>query len=100
MSMFPVAPIPSRLRLATLPSEGRASENQSGKSSGLVYGRKILVTRHTSPGIPSRPIPHTLVLLSKPPVDAEAKPLMDIGTGPILLAKHPEAIRPKGRASA
>ena len=97
--MFPVAPIPSRLRLATLPSEGRASENQSGKSSGLVYGRKILVTRHTSPGIPSRPIPHAL-LLSKPPADVEAKPLMDIDTGPVLLAKHPEAIRPKGRASA
>lgn len=38
----------------------------SGFSTSLVYGRKILVTGHTSPGIPSRPVPHALVLFGKP----------------------------------
>ena len=37
----------------------------SGFSTSLVYGRKILVTGHTSPGIPSRPVPHALVLFGK-----------------------------------
>ena len=38
----------------------------SGFSTSLVYGKKILVTGHTSPGIPSRPVPHALVLFGKP----------------------------------
>lgn len=38
----------------------------SGFSTSLVYGQKILVTGHTSPGIPSRPVPHALVLFGKP----------------------------------
>jgi len=38
----------------------------SGFSTSLVYGRKILVTGHTSPGIPSRPVPHAVVLFGKP----------------------------------
>ena len=38
----------------------------SGFSTSLVYGGKILVTGHTSPGIPSRPVPHALVLFGKP----------------------------------
>lgn len=38
----------------------------SGFSTSLVYGRQILVTGHTSPGIPSRPVPHALVLFGKP----------------------------------
>ena len=38
----------------------------SGFSTSLVYGRKILVTGHTSPGIPSRPVPHALVLFGHP----------------------------------
>jgi len=38
----------------------------SGFSTSLVYGRKILVTGHTSPGIPSRPVPHALVLFGQP----------------------------------
>jgi len=37
----------------------------SGFSTSLVYGRDILVTGHTSPGIPSRPVPHALVLFGK-----------------------------------
>ena len=37
----------------------------SGFSTSLVYGKKILVTGHTSPGIPSRPVPHALVLFGK-----------------------------------
>jgi len=38
----------------------------SGFSTSLVYGRTILVTGHTSRGIPSRPVPHALVLFGKP----------------------------------
>jgi biofilm PGA synthesis lipoprotein PgaB len=38
----------------------------SGFSTSLVYGKKILVTGHTSPGIPSRPVPHALILFGKP----------------------------------
>jgi len=34
----------------------------SGFSTSLVYGKKILVTGHTAPGIPSRPVPHALIL--------------------------------------
>ena len=38
----------------------------SGFSTSLVYGKQILVTGHTSPGIPSRPVPHALVLFGEP----------------------------------
>jgi hypothetical protein len=34
----------------------------SGFSTSLVCGDKILVTGHTAPGIPSRPVPHSLLL--------------------------------------
>ena len=37
----------------------------SGFSTSLVYRNKILVTGHTSPGIPSRPVPHAIVLFDK-----------------------------------
>ena len=61
----------------------------SGFSTSLVYGQKILVTGHTSPGIPSRPIPHALVLFSKPPTAIAPKPLHDIQSDPVLTAgKH------------
>ncbi len=46
----------------------------SGFSTSLVYGSKILVTGHTSPGIPSRPVPHALVLFGKPATPAPALP--------------------------
>lgn len=46
----------------------------SGFSTSLVYGKKILVTGHTSPGIPSRPVPHALVLFGKPATPAPAVP--------------------------
>ena len=38
----------------------------SGFSTSLVWNGKILVTGHTSPGLPSRPVPHALVLFGKP----------------------------------
>ena len=60
----------------------------SGFSTSLVYGQKILVTGHTSPGIPSRPIPHALVLFSKPPAPLLPKPPGDIETGPVLTARQ------------
>jgi biofilm PGA synthesis lipoprotein PgaB len=39
----------------------------SGFSTSLVYGKKIFVTGHTSPGLPSRPVPHALVLYAARP---------------------------------
>ncbi len=48
----------------------------SGFSTSLVYGRKILVTGHTSPGIPSRPVPHALVLFGRPALNAPHSALM------------------------
>ena len=45
----------------------------SGFSTSLVYGKKILVTGHTSPGIPSRPVPHALVLFGKPAAPGPAQ---------------------------
>ena len=48
----------------------------SGFSTSLVYGKKILVTGHTSPGIPSRPVPHALVLFGHPVPDARRSALM------------------------
>jgi len=60
----------------------------SGFSTSLVYGQKILVTGHTSPGIPSRPIPHALVLFSKPPTIFGPKPIHDLESGPVLMTKR------------
>ena len=60
----------------------------SGFSTSLVYGQKILVTGHTSPGIPSRPIPHALVLFSKPPTIFSPKPIHDLESGPVLMTKR------------
>ena len=59
----------------------------SGFSTSLVYGQKILVTGHTSPGIPSRPIPHALVLFSKAPTIL-SKPIHDLESGPVLMTKR------------
>ena len=44
----------------------------SGFSTSLVYGKDILVTGHTSPGLPSRPVPHALVLFGLTRSDASA----------------------------
>jgi hypothetical protein len=38
----------------------------SGFSTSLVFQNKILVTGHTAPGIPSRPVPQALVLYGDP----------------------------------
>lgn len=46
----------------------------SGFSTSLVYGKQILVTGHTSSGIPSRPVPHALVLFGKPAATAPVFP--------------------------
>ncbi len=56
----------------------------SGFSTSLVYGKKILVTGHTSPGIPSRPVPHALVLFGKPAAQNESGVL-------VANAPHPAA---------
>ncbi len=45
----------------------------SGFSTSLVWQGRILVTGHTSPGIPSRPVPHAIVLFGTPAM-AQGKP--------------------------
>jgi len=42
----------------------------SGFSTSLVDDGKVLVTGHTAPGIPSRPVPHAIVLFDTHPADA------------------------------
>ncbi len=72
----------------------------SGFSTSLVFGQKILVTGHTSPGIPSRPIPHALVLFSKPPTAFAPKPIHDLESGPVLMSKRSPKRPSKGHARA
>lgn len=72
----------------------------SGFSTSLVLGQKILVTGHTSPGIPSRPIPHALVLFRKTPTALTPKPIYDLESGPVLMTKRPPKRFPKGHARA
>ena len=50
----------------------------SGFSTSLVVKNKVLVTGHTLPGLPSRPVPHALVLFDKPRM-AKAKTLPSAG---------------------
>jgi biofilm PGA synthesis lipoprotein PgaB len=45
----------------------------SGFSTSLVWHNHILVTGHTSPGIPSRPVPHAIVLFGQSDL-ARSKP--------------------------
>ena len=47
----------------------------SGFSTSLVAGSKILVTGHTSPGIPSRPVPHALILFDNRNVNRTSSPM-------------------------
>jgi len=48
----------------------------SGFSTSLVCGSQILVTGHTSPGIPSRPVPHAILLFAQdsPTLPADVEP--------------------------
>lgn len=52
----------------------------SGFSTSLVCGSQILVTGHTSPGIPSRPVPHAILLF------ASAEPTLPADVAPVQLA--------------
>lgn len=47
----------------------------SGFSTSLVDGDKILVTGHTSPGIPSRPVPHALILFDDRNISRTSSPM-------------------------
>jgi hypothetical protein len=47
----------------------------SGFSTSLVDGDKVLVTGHTSPGIPSRPVPHAIVLYDSRNASRESAPM-------------------------
>lgn len=47
----------------------------SGFSTSLVDGDKILVTGHTSPGIPSRPVPHAIILFDTRNVNRTSAPM-------------------------
>lgn len=55
----------------------------SGFSTSLVFNDKIIVTGHTAPSIPSRPVPHALVVFGKlqiPEDPALQKLLKDAGS--------------------
>jgi peptidoglycan/xylan/chitin deacetylase (PgdA/CDA1 family) len=49
----------------------------SGFSTSLIYGDQIIVTGHTAPHLPSRPVPHAIVLMGTlsgpPPVELASK---------------------------
>ena len=45
----------------------------SGFSTSLVFGKKIVVTGHTAPGIPSRPVPHAVLLYAARPVPSSPR---------------------------
>jgi peptidoglycan/xylan/chitin deacetylase (PgdA/CDA1 family) len=55
----------------------------SGFSTSIVYDNKIIVTGHTAKNLPSRPVPHSIVLSGtmEPPFDAE--------TAAVLAAAEP-----------
>ena len=72
----------------------------SGFSTSLVYGRKILVTGHTSRGIPSRPVPHALVLFGKPENDSHEKHPVLTASDPTPGASADPSLLGKGRNEA
>lgn len=47
----------------------------SGFSTSLVAGDKVLVTGHTLPGIPSRPVPHAIVLFDSRNISRASAPM-------------------------
>ena len=51
----------------------------SGFSTSLVYDNKIIVTGHTARHLPSRPVPHAIVLTGtlSPPTNADTKRLLE-----------------------
>ena len=61
----------------------------SGFSTSLVYDDKIIVTGHTARHLPSRPVPHAIVLAGElsPPTDPETKKALDRANSAIEAAK-------------
>lgn len=51
----------------------------SGFSTSVVYDKRIIVTGHTAKDLPSRPVPHAIVILGKlePPSDKETIAFLD-----------------------
>lgn len=69
----------------------------SGFSTSLVYDNKIIVTGHTATNLPSRPVPHAIVLSGKlaPPTEPELKALLkkaDPAVGAIPAAEAQAAL--------
>lgn len=58
----------------------------SGFSTSLVLGKRILVTGHTAPNLPSRPVPHAIVLFAP---HRNTNLLMVAKKPPIILKKTP-----------
>jgi hypothetical protein len=64
----------------------------SGFSTSLVCGNEILVTGHTSPGIPSRPVPHAILLFAPElptlPSDVQPAQVADVETTHPRRSRH------------
>ena len=70
----------------------------SGFSTSLVFQDKILVTGHTAPGIPSRPVPQAILLYGQPTVEtaklvATMRTSVASGLAPDLVASRPHRHR-------
>ena len=70
----------------------------SGFSTSLVYGRKIMVTGHTSPGLPSRPVPHAIVLYAARPVVSSPQKMPSITAAwPVQRTVRAQLVRTSAR---
>ncbi|MCS6775244.1 MAG: polysaccharide deacetylase family protein, partial [Chloroherpetonaceae bacterium] len=71
----------------------------SGFSTSLVYTDKVIVTGHTTPHIPSRPVPHALVVFGEPApvVDPELQAFLDRASSALIPVSTTEADRPRRR---
>ncbi len=74
----------------------------SGFSTSLIWQNRVLVSGHSQPGIPSRPVPHALFLLGStaanaPPPPADAVPAA--GTGAATLQQALSADSTAGAAT-
>ena len=67
----------------------------SGFSTSLVFQDKILVTGHTAPGIPSRPVPQAIVLYGSP--TAETAKLVSNMTPSVAQGLAPDVVATRTR---
>lgn len=71
----------------------------SGFSTSLVYADKVIVTGHTAPHIPSRPVPHALIVFGEldPVADPELQAFLDRAGSALIPVSATDADRPRRR---